>query len=369
MYDFTVKSPTEVYFGKTALQEMVNKLKGFEVKKVLLVYGGRSAEKFGHLKKIITLLNQNGMQTVNFGNNKQADWADLSEGIALAKSENVDAVIGLGGSIVMDSAKVIAFGAKNEHVWDYMNDAKLPAGLPVLPIIEIPTYPSGGSEADLAAEVYDHQKDTHGTLLGIFPDCAILDPTFSYSLTTYQTAQAGMVTFIQESLNYLGQGSLIANGFAKVILDVLVKSLRVLQSNPSDYDARGNMMWGATLTPQPIMNAGTDNDWTSFYGDVDYLQRWLNLPYRDAMILIFPNWLKMISKDNQPAVDKYLTKVLKTESGNIEAVRELFTEFGLKTKYTDEVTDAQWQRLDQLLSELPTEKQAAYKEMLTGCLK
>ncbi|WP_125766705.1 iron-containing alcohol dehydrogenase [Lapidilactobacillus wuchangensis] len=263
MYNFTVQSPTEVIYGQNALTELVTRLKQNRITKVLIVFGGHSAIKFGHLAKVTDLLEKNGIATVQAGDNRQASWTEIKRGIQLANDHAVQAVLGLGGSICMDNAKAIAFGAVHADIWDYLRGEKSMVNATYLPIVEIPTYPSGGSEADLAAEIYDLETGEHRTLLGTFPKYAILDPSFSASLTIEQAVRGAMVTFIQESLNYLGNGSEIANGFAKVILTSLLKNARAVQNGNATTETRSNLMWAATLTPQAIMNAGIDNDWTS----------------------------------------------------------------------------------------------------------
>jgi|GEM_PF-4679081 len=58
-----------------------------------------------------------------------------------------------GGCSCMDMAKIIAFGVKNDKLWDYLSHKLSPKGKEALPVGEIPTFPSGGSEVDSAAEI------------------------------------------------------------------------------------------------------------------------------------------------------------------------------------------------------------------------
>lgn len=97
----------------------------------------------------------------------------------------------------MDMAKVISFGVKNDNLWDYLSGKLAHDGLEMLPVGEIPTFPSGGSEVDAAAEIEDHESGERGSLYGRYPSFAILNPEMTYSVNQRETAYGAMVTFAQ----------------------------------------------------------------------------------------------------------------------------------------------------------------------------
>jgi len=125
----------------------------------------------------------------------------------------------------MDMAKIIAFGALNENLRDYLSLEKSPAGLPHLAIGEIVTYPSSGSEMDSSAEV-DDDKDGHGSLYGIYPDFAICCPRLSYTLSAWDTAYGSLATFIQITSRYFREGSPpIADAASEALMRSIIKNL------------------------------------------------------------------------------------------------------------------------------------------------
>lgn len=84
----------------------------------------------------------------------------------------MDVVIGIGGSSCMDMAKIIAFGVKNDNLWDYLSGKLSSSDREMLPVGEIPTFPSGGSEVDAAAEIDDFGKGVHGALVTFAQACS-----------------------------------------------------------------------------------------------------------------------------------------------------------------------------------------------------
>lgn len=139
----------------------------------------------------------------------------------------MDVVLGIGGSVCMDMAKVIAFGVKNDNLWDYLSGKVPPDGLDMLPVGEIPTFPSGGSEVDAAAEIEDHESGERGSLYGRYPSFAILNPELTYSVNQKETAYGAMVTFAQLFSNYFGGSSRISEGFSETVMRTILDSTPV----------------------------------------------------------------------------------------------------------------------------------------------
>lgn len=91
---------------------------------------------------------------VEYGGSSR-EFAQIQEGIRIAKANGITMIIGAGGASVMDSAKLMAFGFCHEtDLWDYVK-GKNPYGLERLPLALIPTYPSSGSENGLGAVSVD----------------------------------------------------------------------------------------------------------------------------------------------------------------------------------------------------------------------
>ena len=111
MDNFQFYSPTEFVFGKGTENETGKYVKKHGGSKVLLHFGGGSAERSGLLGRIRKSLSDEGISYTELGGVKPNPRDTLVyEGISLCRSEGVDFILAVGGGSVIDSAKAIAMG-------------------------------------------------------------------------------------------------------------------------------------------------------------------------------------------------------------------------------------------------------------------
>ena len=67
MKDFNYYAPTEVVFGKESEEQVAQLVKKYGGTKVLVHYGGKSAERSGLLDKICGLLSAGGVEFIKLG--------------------------------------------------------------------------------------------------------------------------------------------------------------------------------------------------------------------------------------------------------------------------------------------------------------
>jgi alcohol dehydrogenase YqhD (iron-dependent ADH family) len=257
---------------------------------------------------------------VEFGGNVIPSYAKVLEAINKCKKENVDVVIGIGGSVCMDMAKVIGFGAKNDNLWDYLSGKLTPNDREMLPVGEIPTFPSGGSEVDAAAEIEDHESGARGSLYGKYPSFAILNPELTYSINQKETAYGAMVTFAQLFSNYFGGSSKIAEGFSETIMRTILEDAAIALKNPSDYEARANLMWASAVNTFGISRCGKKSAW-SLYDCETIAEEIFHVNYREAVAVIFPKWLRAVSKHYSDAVYNYAVNVMNVDTNGKDKIQ------------------------------------------------
>ena len=122
MENFIYETPTKVYFGKDEELKVGKIIKEFNPKKVLLHYGGKSAQASGLLDRVRKCLADEGIAFVELGGVvANPELALVRKGIELCKREEVDFVLAVGGGSVLDSSKDIANGVANPEVdvWDF----------------------------------------------------------------------------------------------------------------------------------------------------------------------------------------------------------------------------------------------------------
>lgn len=323
MENFFYNNPVKVFFGSDAVEQLARTLKKSRKKNLLLVYGKSSIKQNGVYDKIVKILN--GFNLIDFGGVADPEYSYVEKGIKLAKESCADTIIGIGGCTCMDLAKIIAFGVMHDDLLDYLKMEKTPKNNEALTVVTIPTYPSGGSEIDSASEVDDLPGGHHGSLYGVYANYTCLCPEYTYSLDAENTAYAGIVTFLQASVSFLGGSCEIPDGMTKVILKTIISSLNVLLTDPENYSARANQMWASAMTTMGILACGKNEVWAnSIYEEIEYIRRLMPISYRRALTIFFPRWLLSRAKYHEAAVYRYVHEILgvKPRANKSEAILE-----------------------------------------------
>jgi alcohol dehydrogenase YqhD (iron-dependent ADH family) len=343
LLNFSYNNPVTIHFGRDSLEKLPKEIKKYG-KRVLLVYGGNSLKSSGNYEKITDVLTKNQISYVDFWGNKVPSYQKVLEAIKICKQENVDVVIGIGGSSCMDMAKVIAFGVKNDNLWDYLSGKLSPNEREMLPVGEIPTFPSGGSEVDAAAEIEDYERSVRASLYGKYPSFAILNPEFTYSVDQRDTAYGAMVTLAQAFSNYFGGTSKIAEGFCETVMRTILDNVAISLKNPSDYEARANLMWASAVTTSGMLRCGKESAW-SLYASEEIAEELFHVSYREAVAVIFPKWLRAISQHYSDAVFNYAVHVMKVDASDkskiqiieegIAATQSIYSRCGIAITYNE----------------------------------
>ena len=139
-------APTKVIFGQGAENEVGTQLEAFGAQRVLLIYGGHSAEKSGLLGKVRSILNEHGIYFHELGGVKPNPRISLArEGVKIFADENLDFILAVGGGSVIDTAKAVGYGVFGAcDPWDFYCGKRVPAGS--APVGVILTMAAAGSE-------------------------------------------------------------------------------------------------------------------------------------------------------------------------------------------------------------------------------
>ena len=153
MNNFVYENKTKVYFGKGGVKEYLSCL----LKKygtVMLAYGGGSVKKNGVYNEITNILNNDGKVVVEFsGIMPNPTYAKVQEGAKLARKNNVDFILAVGGGSVIDCCKIVSAQAKTvEDIWENeMSKKKFPTEF--IPMGAVVTASGTGSEINAGAVI------------------------------------------------------------------------------------------------------------------------------------------------------------------------------------------------------------------------
>ncbi len=267
MLNFTYYSPTLIEFGRDTQHKVGELTKRFGGSKVLLHYGGKSAESSGLLDQVRKSLNSVGIEFVELGGVKPNPRLDLVyEGIELARRENIDFILAVGGGSVLDSAKAIAVGVPYEgDVWELF-ETRRPVDR-VMPLGTIITLPATGSEASNSSVINNQeQKKKYGYRSELIrPLFSIMNPELTYTLPDFQVAcgAVDMMSHILERYFSNTPNCDLTDRQSEVVLKSIIENTLKIFEDGENYDARANVFWAGTIAHNNILGIGKEQDWAS----------------------------------------------------------------------------------------------------------
>lgn len=338
MKDFKLRKDTKLLFRGDPTADLAELTAG---KKVLFVYGGGSVKKndcYDDVKKAV----ESGGVLFEHGNASR-ELEKIEQGIQLVKEHGIDLVIGAGGASIMDCAKLIAFGAfHTDDLWDYVKGEKNPYGQAKLPLILMPTYPSSGSEYGLGAVSADSRTGEFGTAYGIAADTAILVPKYSMSLDAEMTVYTALVTLVQLSASTIGDKNPISYDIGISVIRNVLSAAKTLQENPTDEDARGVILYGASISTSGRLGLGKEENYAYDIYELEFIPEVLyGATYRKSLTTLFPRFLKAMAKYHESDIRRYFKDAFGYE-GSVEesadAMTKLFESLGVDMYFDGEVS-------------------------------
>lgn len=264
--NFVYCNPTRLYFGEQALDGLQKELEKYG-ENVLLVYGGGSIKKNGIYDAVMRILQSCGKHVIEDGGVMPNPTVEkLYEGCARAKEGKADLILAVGGGSVCDYAKAVSVSAYCEQdPWEkyYLNMEDVDN--PIIPVGCVLTMVGTGSEMNGGSVITNHaQKLKIGHVFGdnVMPKFAILNPKFTFTLPKYQMT-AGFFDIMSHILEqyFSGEDDNTSDYVMEGLLRSLIHSSRIAVNNPTDYEARSNIMWIATWALNTFVAMGKATDW------------------------------------------------------------------------------------------------------------
>jgi len=200
MSPFSIARLPRIEFGSGAVRKLPDIAAGYG-KRLLLVTGATSFIESPHAPWLFDALRQRqcGWETVKIAGEPAPTFIDTT--VAALRSENFDAVIGIGGGSALDAAKAIAGLLKpGNSVMDHLEGVgpELPYRGPATPFIAVPTTAGTGSEAtrnavlSLAGQFKKSFRDDQ-----LVAEWALVDPDLLATCPPHLIAANGMDAFTQ----------------------------------------------------------------------------------------------------------------------------------------------------------------------------
>ena len=265
-FDFTYYNPTKIYFGKTAIDNLEAELKNYG-ENILLVYGKSAIKKIGLYDTVIKALENTGKKVTELaGIKSNPTYNQMMEGARLVRENNIDLILAVGGGSVIDCSKAISVSAYCEgDPWQkYWVDFE-PLSNKTVPVASILTMAGTASEMNAGSVItHEEQMIKEGRVFTPEqnPKFSILNPEYTYSVPKIQ-----MVSGVFDVMSHLmeqyfsGDDDNTTDYVIEGVMKSLTKSARVAIENPTDCEARSNIMWCATLGLNKITGVSKEQDW------------------------------------------------------------------------------------------------------------
>ena len=263
--NFSYCNPTRLYFGEDSLNYLHDELSKYGPT-VMLCYGGGSIKKNGIYDQVMDILKASGKTVVeDAGVMPNPTVEKLYEGCRLAKENNVDFILAVGGGSVCDYAKAVSVSVYcEEDPWEKYYLKMEDVSCKIVPVGCVLTMVGTGSEMNGGAVITNHsQKRKIGHVFGdqVFPKFAILNPRYTFTLPKYQMVAGFYDIFNHITEQYFsGEDDSTSDYIAEGLMRSLVHSSRIAVKNP-DYEARSNIMWTATWALNTLIAQGKSTDW------------------------------------------------------------------------------------------------------------
>ncbi|TAL56789.1 iron-containing alcohol dehydrogenase [Pandoraea sp.] len=368
MQNFDYYNPTRIVFGENTIGRLAELVPAGA--RVLVLYGGASAEKSGTLAEVRAALARHDFAEFG-GIEPNPSYETLMRAVAQVHREQRDFLLAVGGGSVIDGTKFVAAAALFDgEPWQIM-EARGENVTRALPLGSVLTLPATGSEMNSGAVIT--RRATHAKLpfhsQHTFPQFSILDPRKTFTLPPRQIANGVVDAFthiIEQYLTYPA-GGLAQDRFAEGLLQTLIEIGPRALAEPHDYEVRANLMWVATLALNGLIGAGVPHDWATHMIGHELTARY-NIDHARTLAIVLPPMLQVRRDSKRAKLLQYAQRVWGITQGSedaridaaIERTRAFFESLDVKTRLQDYAINAA--ALDDLVAQLEAHDMTALGE-------
>lgn len=368
MFNFDFYNPTRIVFGRDTIGRLDDLVPAGA--RVLLLYGGQSAEKTGTLAQVREALGARNVQAFG-GIEPNPSYETLMQAVALVREQRVDFLLAVGGGSVIDGTKFVAAAVGYAgDAWDILETrgAKIRHALPFGSVL---TLPATGSEMNHSGVVT--RRATQAKLpfrsAHVFPQFSILDPTKTQTLPVRQLANGVVDAFVHVMEQYLTYpiDARVQDRFAEGLLQTLIEIGPLMLEESADYSTRANLMWTATLALNGLIGAGVPQDWSTHMIGHE-LTALHGIDHARTLAIVLPANLEVRREAKRAKLLQYAERVWQIRQGDeeqridaaIQQTRTFFESLGLPTRLSAYQLGAD--AIDALISQLAAHRLTALGE-------
>ena len=344
MENFEFYAPTRMIFGKDTHFQVGKIIREYGFKKILVHFGGSSAQKSGLLDTVCNALSEEGIEYVTLGGVQANPTLSMAKkGIELCLKENVDFILAVGGGSVIDSAKCIADGVGNPgtDVWRFFLKEAVPKG--ALPVGTILTLAASGSEMSASCVITNEETGmkrgynsiTHRALF------SICNPELTYTVNKFQTG-CGTVDIMMHTMErYFGwtKNAPLTDRIAEGLLKTVIDAGKIADKKPDNYEARATLMWAGSLSHNDLTGAGRN-----FVMQVHQMEHELSgmyprIAHGAGLSALWPSWARFVCEKDVARFAQFAVNVwnldmdfedpMKTALAGIQCTEDFYRSLGM----------------------------------------
>jgi hypothetical protein len=337
MNDFIYYNPTKIEFGKEKENNIGQYIKESNIESVLLVYGSGTIKKSGLYERVIASLKSQGISYEELdGVVSNPLLSRVNDGIKIVKEKKLQAVLGVGGGSVVDSAKAIAAGAKYDgDVWDFfINKAQITEALPVFTVM---TLAATASEMNGNAVIMNDETKQKYSIASVLvnPMVSVVNPELMATVSKDYLAYSA-VDIIAHSIEVYFTASIHPNFNSRIvesIVKTVMQTTEILLENPNDYDARAEFAWVAIQALNGLTPAGTAGGSFPNHMIEHSLSAIYNVAHGAGLSVVIPAWMKWYETQNPAQFKRFAKEIFNEEdsSKGIEKLEVWFAKIGAPT--------------------------------------
>ena len=336
MNNFQYYNPVRIVFGEDQIKKLSDLVPTDA--RVLITYGGGSAERTGTLDEVRAALSATGAREVfEFGGiEPNPEFTTLLKAADMVNKHDIDFLLAVGGGSVIDGSKFIALVSSlteddssdgivsRDKAWDALTsfckniDSAIDLGV-------VLTIPATGSEMN-SGGVVNHSERQAKLPFGnplTFPKFSILDPTKTLTLPERQVMNGVADAFIHVMEQYLTYpvNAKVQDAFAESLLKVLIEEGAAVKADPENLETRKNIMWSATMALNGLIGSGVPQDWTTHMIGHE-LTSLYSIDHARTLTILLPSVMRELKDSKKDKLLQYARNVWAIDNSNTDTKQD-----------------------------------------------
>lgn len=263
MESFVYQYPVKNYFGEGAMGRALAAELPSMGTKVMLAYGGGSIKRSGLYDEVVALLTEAGKEIIEFpGIMSNPTYEKVQEGAKIARENDVDYILAVGGGSVFDCCKIVSAQAKlDEDIHEYEHvQGKMPTEF--IPLACVVTLSGTGAEQNNGGVITDEVRKVKGPFIGALPVWAALDPAYMLTVPRMQFMSGAFDSLSHCMETYFGtpRERCVSDDINFAIQRNIIRNMRAVAADENDMHARSELVYDSAMGENGVLKIGKVGD-------------------------------------------------------------------------------------------------------------